>query len=64
VHTVTDPKNVSEVSKALKAVVSSKQNGYEELLSNLIAKACVSVCPKNPKSFNVDNVFYLFKCYY
>jgi T-complex protein 1 subunit theta len=51
-----DVKNPEIVSKALKSALASKQYGYENLLSPLIAKACIEVCPKNPKNFNVDNV--------
>lgn len=36
--------------------MSSKQNGFEDLLCPLVAEACINVCPKNPKNFNVDNV--------
>lgn len=51
-----DPRNVDEVARALKTAIASKQFGYEELLSKVIAKACVQILPKNPKNFNVDNV--------
>jgi len=30
--------------------------GFADILSTLIAEACINVCPKNPTSFNVDNV--------
>ena len=38
-----------EVAKRLKGTLSSKQNGYEEQLANIVAEACVDVCPKNAK---------------
>ncbi len=41
---------------ASQGTISSKQYGYEDLITRLVAKACISVCPKNPKNFNVDNV--------
>lgn len=44
------------VSNRLKCPLAAKQFGYEDVLAPLIAKACVSVCPKNPVNFNVDNV--------
>lgn len=44
------------VSNRLKCPLAAKQYGYEDVLAPLIAKACVSVCPKNPINFNVDNV--------
>lgn len=40
----------------LKGTISSKINGYEELLAKLTAEACIDVLPKNPVNFNVDNV--------
>lgn len=51
-----DPRNVDEVARAIKSAIASKQFGYEDLLSKVIAKACVQILPKNPKNFNVDNV--------
>ena len=45
-----------EVAKRLKGTLSSKQNGYEEQLANIVAEACVDVCPKNAKNFNVEDV--------
>jgi T-complex protein 1 subunit theta len=44
------------VAHRLKCPLAAKQYGYEDVLAPLIAKACVSVCPKNPVNFNVDNV--------
>lgn len=41
---------------ALKPVIASKQYGYEDTLSSLVAEAALVVMPKNPKNFNVDNV--------
>jgi T-complex protein 1 subunit theta len=46
----------SGVANRLKCPLAAKQYGYEDVLAPLIAKACVSVCPKNPVNFNVDNV--------
>jgi len=51
-----DPKNVTEVARLLKATIASKQYGYEEELSAIIAKACVQILPKDAKNFNVDHV--------
>jgi T-complex protein 1 subunit theta len=45
-----------QVGRRLKGSISSKQYGFEDTLSPLIAEACVDVCPKNPNNFNVDNV--------
>ncbi|EAU39411.1 T-complex protein 1 subunit theta [Aspergillus terreus NIH2624] len=46
----------SELSKALRTVVASKQSGTEDLLAGLVAEAVLAVLPKNPVNFNVDNV--------
>ncbi|CAN1245723.1 T-complex protein 1 subunit theta [Linum grandiflorum] len=40
----------------MRAAVASKQFGQEDVLCSLIADACIQVCPKNPASFNVDNI--------
>ncbi|KAL6134172.1 hypothetical protein ACLB2K_066405 [Fragaria x ananassa] len=48
--------NKEEVVKRMKAPVASKQFGQEDILSSLVADACIQVCPKNPANFNVDNV--------
>lgn len=41
---------------ALKPAIASKQYGYEDTLSSLVAEAALAVMPKNPRNFNVDNV--------
>uniref|UniRef100_A0A2P2KZE1 CCT-theta n=1 Tax=Rhizophora mucronata TaxID=61149 RepID=A0A2P2KZE1_RHIMU len=51
-----DVRNKEEVINRMKAAVASKQFGQEDILCNLIADACIQVCPKNPANFNVDNV--------
>jgi len=56
VHTLEDPRDQDQVAKCLKTAISSKQLGYEDLLSGLVAKACIQVLPKHSKNFNVDNV--------
>ena len=47
---ITSPRNSTQ------GTISSKQYGCEDLVTRLVAKACIDVCPKNPKNFNVDNV--------
>ena len=42
------------VSQCIRSCLSSKQYGYEDLLSPLIAKACIQILPKDPKDFNTD----------
>ncbi|KAI1430604.1 T-complex protein 1 subunit theta [Xylaria sp. CBS 124048] len=56
VDKVADIRNQEELSKAIKTVVASKQNGVEDALANLVAEAVLTVMPKNPANFNVDNV--------
>ncbi|XP_021738265.1 T-complex protein 1 subunit theta-like [Chenopodium quinoa] len=51
-----DVRNKDEVISRMKAAVASKQFGQEDMLCNLIADACIQVCPYNPVNFNVDNV--------
>ncbi|KNA08438.1 hypothetical protein SOVF_162650 [Spinacia oleracea] len=51
-----DVRNKDEVISRMKAAVASKQFGQEDMLCNLIADACIQVCPKNPVTYNVDNV--------
>ena len=48
--------NPVQVKVALKTVVGSKQPGYVDHLAGLVSEACVNVCPKNQKGFNVDNI--------
>ncbi|KAL3476964.1 TCP-1/cpn60 chaperonin family-domain-containing protein [Aspergillus californicus] len=49
-------RSVTELSKALRTVVASKQAGTEDTLAALVAEAVLAVLPKNPVNFNVDNV--------
>jgi T-complex protein 1 subunit theta len=46
----------TELSKALRTVIGSKQTGSEDILATLVAEAVLVVLPKNPMNFNVDNV--------
>ncbi|KAK8150633.1 T-complex protein 1 subunit theta [Beauveria asiatica] len=45
-----------ELTKALRTVIASKQNGNEDTLADLVAEAVLAVLPKNPANFNVDNI--------
>lgn len=56
VDKVADIKSEEEIAKAIKTTIASKQYGNEGFLSKLVAKAVLSVMPKNPTAFNVDNV--------
>jgi len=44
------------VATAIKASIMSKQFGYEDFISQLVAKACVSTLPTDAIRFNVDDI--------
>jgi len=50
------PFTQSSLAEALKPAIASKQYGFEDTLSALVAEAALAVMPNNPKNFNVDNV--------
>ncbi|KAF8824421.1 hypothetical protein HHX47_DHR8000139 [Lentinula edodes] len=50
------PLTSSSLASALKPAIASKQYGFEDTLSALVAEAALAVMPPNPKNFNVDNV--------
>ncbi|KAK7070191.1 T-complex protein 1 subunit theta [Halocaridina rubra] len=52
---VTDPRDLTQVTKALRTSVMSKQYGNEDFLAKLVAQACISILPEKT-TFNVDNV--------
>lgn len=54
-HEIKDYRDLAKVTEALKASIMSKQYGHEDFLTELIAKACVSVIPEST-TFNVDNI--------
>lgn len=56
VDKVHDIRSQEELSKAIRTVISSKQNGNEEFLADLVAEAVLAILPKNPANFNVDNI--------
>ena len=56
VDKVEDIRSQEELSKAIRTVVASKQNGNEDFLADLVAEAVLAVLPKNPVNFNVDNI--------
>jgi T-complex protein 1 subunit theta len=53
---VEDIRSQSELSKAIKTVIASKQSGSEDFLADMVAEAVLAVLPKNPVNFNVDNI--------
>ncbi|KUI65154.1 putative T-complex protein 1 subunit theta [Cytospora mali] len=56
VDKVKDLTSREELSKAIRTVVASKQNGNEDFLAELVAEAVLAVLPKNAANFNVDNI--------
>ncbi|KAG9312279.1 chaperonin Cpn60/TCP-1 family [Chiua virens] len=46
----------ASLAEALKPAIASKQYGFEDTLSALVAEAALAVMPNNPKNFNVDNI--------
>lgn len=56
VDKAADLTSQEELSKAIRTVVASKQNGNEDFLADLVAEAVLAVLPKNPGNFSVDNV--------
>eukprot|EP00744_Colponema_vietnamica_P000774 GILI01001344.1.p1 GENE.GILI01001344.1~~GILI01001344.1.p1 ORF type:complete len:541 (-),score=183.02 GILI01001344.1:137-1759(-) len=55
-YTVTNVRDREQLSKGIKTSIASKQYGYEDFLSGLVADAAISVMPRDPKNFNIDNV--------
>ncbi|KAI8584099.1 hypothetical protein K450DRAFT_218143 [Umbelopsis ramanniana AG] len=53
VNSLTD---ANEIKKAVRSAISSKQYGYEDLLSEFVIESAMNIMPKNPKDFNVDNI--------
>ncbi|TVY26948.1 putative T-complex protein subunit theta [Lachnellula hyalina] len=56
VDKVEDIRSKSELSKAIRTVIASKQNGNEDFLADMVSEAVQAVLPKNPINFNVDNI--------
>ena len=53
---VKDHRDESEVIPAISSSIASKQYGYTQFLSKMVAEACINVAHKNSKNFNVDGV--------
>ncbi|MCJ1346977.1 T-complex protein 1 subunit theta [Peltigera leucophlebia] len=56
VDQVKDLRSRSELTKAIRTVVASKQTGSEDFLAGLVADAVLAVLPKVPANLNVDNI--------
>lgn len=55
VHSVSDVKNETEIRKAIRSSIMSKQYGNEDFISDLVIKACLAVHDGSGQ-FIVDNV--------
>ena len=56
VKEASDLKNMDEVRQYLRSAITSKQYDNEDIIADLVAKACVTTCPANSYNFNVDNI--------
>ncbi|CAI2350832.1 unnamed protein product [Caenorhabditis sp. 36 PRJEB53466] len=56
VKEASDLKNIDEVRQYLRSAITSKQYDNEDVIAELVAKACVTTCPANSFNFNVDNI--------
>lgn len=56
VDEVKDIRSQSELAKAIRTVVASKQSGSEDFLAEMVAEAVLAVMPKYAANFNVDNI--------
>ncbi|KAE9420149.1 hypothetical protein Angca_008924, partial [Angiostrongylus cantonensis] len=56
VQEAADLRDLSMVKKFLRSAITSKQYDNEEIIADLVAKACVQTVPKNSFNFNVDNI--------
>lgn len=56
VETLADIRNEQQVQRAVRSAVMSKQYGNEDLIAQLVTKACMAIMPQNESGFNVDNI--------
>ncbi|XP_049850435.1 T-complex protein 1 subunit theta-like [Schistocerca gregaria] len=56
VSQIDDLLSQEQVTKFFRPVIMSKQYGFEDTIAPIVAKACIQICPKNPATFDVDNV--------
>ena len=56
VDSVKDIRSQTELAKAIRTVVASKQSGSEDHLASMVAEAVLATLPPNPRNFNVDNI--------
>ena len=48
--------DIATLTRIVTAPIAAKQYGYESFLAPLVAQACLTVMPRNPYNFLVDNV--------
>ncbi|XP_043229885.1 T-complex protein 1 subunit theta-like [Amphibalanus amphitrite] len=53
---IKDLQSESELKRAIKPSVMSKQYGNEDFITDLVVKACMSILPEKSTAFSVDNV--------
>src|SRR5690348_9257075 len=56
IDAVTDPLNRDQLYKAVRPTIAAKQYGHDELLTDLVVDASLTVMPKNTANFSVDSV--------
>ncbi|KAJ3019417.1 UNVERIFIED_CONTAM: T-complex protein 1 subunit theta [Siphonaria sp. JEL0065] len=56
VHTLENAHSKSDLVALVKPAIASKQYGYEDLLSDVVAQAALEIMPKQPSQFNVDSI--------
>ncbi|CAJ0569109.1 unnamed protein product, partial [Mesorhabditis spiculigera] len=56
VDTATDFHDINKVKQYIRSAITSKQYDSEDIIADLVAKACVLTVPKNSQNFNVDNI--------
>lgn len=52
---IKDTRDATDVKRAVRPSVMSKQYGNEDFLADLVTRACISILPEK-SAFNVDNV--------
>lgn len=45
-----------QLALAIRPAIASKQSGYEDFLSELVAEACIQVIPEDPRLFNPESI--------
>jgi len=55
-YTLQNMEDGEEVKMCMKSAISSKQFGLEDLLSEIITKACLYSIPKGSRKLQVDNI--------